>query len=319
MNAWARSIQRRDDVGVAGVDDVEDLERLDAQLERVDRAAACTAPRGSPAGRTARPGRWLTASSNGAPTIATSAPRARSSIGSGDPGQLHERRQADVGGQVEVASRTRTRGPSRCARRSRASPGVVGTLGHGGPPACGRRRFGSAVQRGALGGMVPRRCAAGSATAVRGRRQPVRRSLGPARNSRHAPSTSVGSRSRSSAVWATSVAARSVVWSARGRAAASRNSVVWPGVGDVGDRELRVDRRHRPTRRWPCRSSPTSRPCPGPRSRTPRRWRPSARRAARLCFIVVANRPRTRPRPRRPRPRPPPRTARGTGRASSSS
>ena len=46
---------RRDDVRVAGIDDVEHLERLDAQLERVDRARSCTAPRGSPAARTGRP------------------------------------------------------------------------------------------------------------------------------------------------------------------------------------------------------------------------------------------------------------------------
>ena len=45
----------RDDVGVAGVDDGEDLERLDIELERVDRARTCTAPRGWRAARSGRP------------------------------------------------------------------------------------------------------------------------------------------------------------------------------------------------------------------------------------------------------------------------
>ena len=66
---------------------VEDLERLVAQLERVDRARRvlrlADRPRPEP-----RPGRWLTASSNGAPTIATSALRARSSAGSGTHGSF---------------------------------------------------------------------------------------------------------------------------------------------------------------------------------------------------------------------------------------
>ena len=79
MIAWARSIQR-DDVGVACVDDVEDLERLDAQLERVDRPARVLASRMA-RGPNRAPDRWLTASSNGAPMIATSGRRARSASG----------------------------------------------------------------------------------------------------------------------------------------------------------------------------------------------------------------------------------------------
>ena len=38
IRAWAALDPGRDDVGVAGVDDVQELERLDAELERVDRA-----------------------------------------------------------------------------------------------------------------------------------------------------------------------------------------------------------------------------------------------------------------------------------------
>ena len=71
MIAWAALDPGRDDVRVAGVDDVEDLERLDAQLERVDRAAVYCASRMARGPKRA-PGRWVTASSNGAPTIATS-------------------------------------------------------------------------------------------------------------------------------------------------------------------------------------------------------------------------------------------------------
>ena len=51
-----------------------------------------------------------------------------------------------------------------------------------------------------------------------------------ARNSRQAAATSAGSSKSSTAHWATSVAARSVVASAGGVAAASRNAVEWPAV-----------------------------------------------------------------------------------------
>ena len=81
----------------------------------------CTGPRGSPAARTGRPDRWLTASSKGAPTIATSG-RAAGQLGRvRDPGQLHERGRADVGRQVEVAEDLVRRDPSRCEPRSRGS------------------------------------------------------------------------------------------------------------------------------------------------------------------------------------------------------
>ena len=48
------------------------------------------------------PGRWLTASSNGAPTMATSTSRRSELVRVGDPRQLHERHRTDVGRQVEV-------------------------------------------------------------------------------------------------------------------------------------------------------------------------------------------------------------------------
>ena len=82
--------------------------------------------------------------------------RARSSAASGTHGQLHERRQADVGGQVEVGEHL-VRPVPAVARSEVDGRPVVGTLGHGGPPetgraraagdglvadSCGRRRFG---------------------------------------------------------------------------------------------------------------------------------------------------------------------------------
>ena len=76
------------------------------------------------------PGRWLTASSNGAPTIATSTPRRRISAGSVDPRQLHERDRPDVGRQVEVGVRLELAGPSRCGTRTRMSGPIRWALGH---------------------------------------------------------------------------------------------------------------------------------------------------------------------------------------------
>src|SRR6185369_5895449 len=52
----------------------------------------------------------------------------------------------------------------------------------------------------------------------------------PPRNSRQAASTSAGSANSSYATWATSVAASSVVSSARGVTAASRKRIEWPGT-----------------------------------------------------------------------------------------
>src|SRR6188768_2067790 len=72
----------RHDVRVTSVDDGQHLERLDAELQRVDRARRVLrlADRA--------PGRWLTASSNGAPTIATSIALLRSSAGSTTQGRF---------------------------------------------------------------------------------------------------------------------------------------------------------------------------------------------------------------------------------------
>ena len=116
------------------------------------------------------PDRWLTASSNGAPMIATSTPRRRSSAGIGDPRQLHEDDRADVGRQVEVAVRLelavpavarRAKSAMRASGRGGARPrgppetGAAGDRPRSGDPSrWGRRRFESVVQRGAPRPMV---------------------------------------------------------------------------------------------------------------------------------------------------------------------
>ena len=186
----------RDDVGVAGVDDRRGSRTARRPAGASGSSPTCTAPRGSPAGRSGRPGRWLTASSNGAPTIATSTLRARELGRVGDPGQLHERRQADVGRQVEVVVRL-VRAVPAVARREVDVARVVGTLGHDGPPEAAGRRTARALgvrcrlsrraagsgppSSGARRGMVPAVAGAGAG----GRPRP--------RNSRQAASTSAGS------------------------------------------------------------------------------------------------------------------------------
>ena len=139
------------------------------------------------------------------------------------------------------------------------------------PPQSARRRFGSAVQRGAPG-----------------HRTRSARRWRPPLNSAHAASTSAGSMRRSIAVCATRVAASSVVavgaWPRGGVAELERV----PGGRPVGDRELRVDRRDDLARRWPCRSSPTRDPCPGRRTPAASAFATHRSASVRLWFIVVA-------------------------------
>ena len=147
----------------------------------------------------------------------------------GDPGQLHERRQADVGGQVEVVEGL-VRAVPAVARRevdvARGRGRSATMASGGGSPSTGRGTRPVPPSRRAAGSGPPSSGARGRhRTAVsrpRSRRRGTR-----ARPPRRAP----GRSRRSRAVWATSVAASSIVRSARGRAAASRNSIEWPGVG----------------------------------------------------------------------------------------
>ena len=189
--------------------------------------------------------------------------------------------------------------PLRAAKST--SPGGLGTLGHDGPPGAAgrrtgrgraapmppqsaRRRFGSAVQRGAPRGIVPGQRPA-PAVAPGTRPRPPRR----------AP----GRSSRSTAVWATSVAASSVVAvrARPGGGVAELDRVA--GRGPVDDREVGVDRRARPTTRWPCPSSPRPGPCP--RRAIPYASAFATQRSRERAVVVhrASRRPRTRPRPRR--------------------
>ena len=215
---------------------------------------------------------------------------ARAQLGRvGDPRQLPERRQADVGRQVEVGVRSRTRGPSRCAPRSRRHPGSWGrsatmvlrrrrrrsAAGHRGrvPPQSGAPPVRVRRPAGRARAIVPGQ-PGGWRSAPRNSATPPRRAPDPA--AARSPSGRRGSpRAASSGRRA-------------GRAAASRNSIEWPGVGSSEIERSGWIVGHDPATRWPCRSSPTSGPCPGPRRRRPPRSRPSARRASRLWFIVVA-------------------------------
>ena len=81
------------------------------------------------------PGRWLTASSNGAPMIATST--SGGELGRiRDPGQVHEGRRADVRRQVVVAECLERLVPAVGARRS---PGGSGSWGRSATESSGDR------------------------------------------------------------------------------------------------------------------------------------------------------------------------------------
>ena len=146
----------------------------------------------------------------------------------GDPRQLHEADAADVGGQVEVVERLVLAVPAVGGREpvgsgswGRSATEVLPeTAARDGAAAWairlvrGAAGSRSGVQRGAPARWYtahrrgPARIAR-SVPACAGRRQS-------SRNAAQAASTSAGSRNRSTAVWAMSVAARSVVSSARG-------------------------------------------------------------------------------------------------------
>ena len=206
---------------------------------------SCTAPRGSRAARSERPGRWLTASSNGAPTIATSTFR-RAQLGRvGDPGQLHERRRADVGRQVEVVEGLELAVPAVAAPRS---PGRAPGRGGARPRMSSGRR---PRRRSAADGRVRlARGAAGSSPPSSGARR-ADGSTGSTRRptpSRRAELPPGGlderrvARTGRSAVWATSVAASRVVSSARGRRGGVAELDRVAGRALRRDREVRVDR-----------------------------------------------------------------------------
>ena len=137
----------------------------------------------------------------------------------GDPWQLHEADAADVGRQIEVRIDLVLGVPAVEDRKV----GFVGALGH---VNLRRRAAAESCGRGRVIRLI--RGAAGSRSDVQ-RGAPGRwytPSGGqPARNSDQAASTSAGSRKRSTAVWAISVAASNVVSSARGVTAASRKAV----------------------------------------------------------------------------------------------
>ena len=209
----------------------------------------------------------MTASSNGAPTIATSTLRAPELGRIGDPGQLHERRRPDVGRQVEVVEGLELAVPAVAGGEVDVAR-VVGTLSHGGSSGDGRgrRRSGPSVQ-----GAPPGRIVARPGRA-RGSRLILAAELLPG-GLRRARVRAAGR----SAVWATRVAARSVVSSARGRR------------GGVAEQDRVAGRGRRAMARsgWIVGQTqltlamsvePDVGSRPGPRSRRPPCWRPSGRR-----------------------------------------
>ena len=123
---------RRDDVGVAGVDDGQDLERLDAELERVDRAGRVLrlADRARPEPGARAVAHGVVEGRADDRDVDAARPELRRV---GDPGQLHERREADVGRQVEVVVRL-VRAVPAVARREVDVTRGLGTIGHDGPP-----------------------------------------------------------------------------------------------------------------------------------------------------------------------------------------
>ncbi len=83
------------------------------------------------------PERWVTASSNGAPMIATSTPACRIAVGIGHPGQVHEGGWPDVGRQIEVGECLEVGIPAIPARVPRVG-GIEWALSHGGTSEDGR-------------------------------------------------------------------------------------------------------------------------------------------------------------------------------------
>ena len=143
----------RDDVGVAGVDDGQDLERLDVELERVDRAGrvlrladgARAEPGTRPVGH-----RVVERRADDRDVDLATAQLGRV----GDPRQLHERGRPDVGRQVEIVVGLELAIPAVLAREVTVQVGVGWALSHGVPPgtvaAC-RRGVQIRLARGAAG------------------------------------------------------------------------------------------------------------------------------------------------------------------------
>ena len=177
------------------------------------------------------PGRWLTASSKGAPTIATSDVPAPELVRIGDPRQLHERRRPDVRRQVEVVVCLEVGVPAVEGREVRAGRSGRRALSHGDPPGDGR----DAVRRGSMGAVslgappVRDRRPAGRAAPMVAPAPRPRRTLGrgtPARRPRRAPDRRTGRRRSGRPASPRGASSRRPA----GVAAASRNRIEWPGV-----------------------------------------------------------------------------------------
>ncbi len=155
---------RRDDVRVAGVDHGQDVERVDVELERMDRARGvlrlADGARPEPGARTVADRvverRADDGDVDGAPSEL---------VGIGDPRQLHERHGADVGRQVEVGVGREILVPAGVMRELVLGVGVVSVVSH----QCLRRRsrqIAAGSRSVSLGGAAGSSCRpAGRATA----------------------------------------------------------------------------------------------------------------------------------------------------------
>ena len=307
----------RDDVGVAGVDDGQDLERLDVELERVDRARRVLrlADRARPeAGARSVADGVVERRADDRDVDAEAAELGRVR----DPGQLHERRRADVGRQVEVAVRLVVARPSRCRARSRGrGRGRSGARPRGPPEtaAAHAARIESVSLGGGAAGSHPvvQRGAPERMVAPVGSGQTIRR-RGPELRPGRVDERRVARTART-AVWATSVAASSVVSSARGRGGGVAEQDRVAGRALRRDRQVGVDRREDPADVGHVGGAGVRVRRPGRRSRRPPCW-PGSARPGRRCCASSGRRRRTSPRPSCRSPARRPRTARGSGRAS---
>ena len=154
------------DVRVAGVDDLQDFERLDAELEGVDRARRvlrlADRARAEPGARPVahRVVEWRADDRDIDPLAAQLG-------GIGDPRQVHEGRGPDVRGQLVVAEFLERLVPAVGGGEAGGGVGVVGALGHVIPPETGAGRPGWPRQGIRLAGG-----AAGSKRASSGARRP---------------------------------------------------------------------------------------------------------------------------------------------------
>ena len=120
----------RHDVGVAGVDDGQDIEGVDVELERVDRARGVLRLADG-----ARPEAGARSVADGVVERRTDdrdVDAAAAEFGRiRDPGQVHERRRADVGRQVEVVVGLVVGVPAVVAREVAVEGGVGRAVCHG--------------------------------------------------------------------------------------------------------------------------------------------------------------------------------------------